>query len=453
MTVSFWVLIPFLIAGVLLAFWRPRVALLLPLMFHAGYLVRSRIPLGGMELPTTLLEVLIGVAVLSSLIHWRSTIASTLRTFPLSLLIFGSIFVASATVSAVIAPHPRIAWGQWKALIIEPIAYAAVLLPFLRTAEGRSAVARGLLWGGIVSAGLSLAALTYCLLPTPLEAGLLTGPTAYCPFTTDFFRLRGIYDVPNSLALVLAPLTVFSTIFALDALSPVRRLSRGALVLFVPTLFLTQSFAGIGSAAAITLWIFARKKFHRAIRILMLALMIVLTFLWFTGRITHAVADNSPLRARLQIWAVSLALVRDHPILGTGLGTFEPAYQAKLGQLLTLNPELGTHGFQFQVLGSRFPLEWVVRDPHNIVLSFWLNTGLLGLLSMTGLVVLAFRRSSLPTFHFLLPAAQAALTAALLFGLVDVPYFKNDLALLWWAYIVNGLETSTSRSASATSAP
>lgn len=427
MTISLWALIPFLIATVLLASWRPRVVLLLPLVFHAGYLVRSHIPLGKVELPTTLLEILVGVAVVSGFIHWRSGIGSAFRTLPRPVLIAAFVFVVSATISAAIAPHPRTAWGQWKAFVIEPLAYVIVLLPLLRTAEGRIAATRALLWGGIVSAGISLLSVAACRLPP-----------AACPLTLDFFRLRGIYDVPNSLALVLAPLAVFSTTLAFDVLSPLRRLSRSALALFVPTLFLTQSFAGIGSAAAITLWIFVRKKFHRAIRILVLALVMVLTFLWFTGRITHAVADNSSLRARLHIWAVSLALVRDHPLLGTGLGTFEPAYQQKLAELLNHGGlEFGIWNLGFARAAS--VLEWVVRDPHNIVLSFWLNTGLLGLLSMTGLVVLSFRRSLLPAPYSLFPAAQAALAVALLFGLVDTPYLKNDLALLWWTYSIISL--------------
>jgi len=165
-----------------------------------------------------------------------------------------------------------------------------------------------------------------------------------------------------------------------------------------------------------------------------------LSIQWTTGKLTHALSATSPFHARLQIWQVSLAFIRDHPLFGTGLGTFEPTYQQKLHELLALGVGGGEWGAVSSLLPTpdflRPPLEWVVRDPHNVLLSFWLNTGLLGLLSMAGLVVVSLRRpySPHPTPYSL--AAQAALAAVLLFGLVDVPYFKNDLAMLWWAYLI-----------------
>ncbi|TSC72309.1 MAG: hypothetical protein G01um101438_627 [Parcubacteria group bacterium Gr01-1014_38] len=408
MTVPLWTFGPFLAAAVLLAFWRPKVALLLPLVFHAGYLLRSHLLLGGVELPTTLLELLIGVAVVTGVIHWRAGIPGALRVLPRSLLLFTIIFAASATISAAIAPHPRTAWGQWKAFVAEPLAYAVVLLPLLRTAEGRTAVARALLWGGVVSAGLSLAVGTR---------------------TADFSRLRGIYDVPNSLALVLAPLIAFATVFASQSSPPAgRRLSRVSLALFLPTLFFTQSLGGVLAAAVGACAVLRRRR--RWLILVFFLLLLAIAIQFGTGKFRHAVAVDSPFRARLQIWHVSLALIRDHPVLGTGLGTFEPVYQAQLHDLLSRS----------SVPGILRPtsLEWVVRDPHNIVLSLWLNTGLLGLLSMMALVAFSLFQAHFTPHRFspLLAASGAALLALLVFGLVDTPFWKNDLSVLWWVYLL-----------------
>lgn len=423
-------LLPFIVAAGVLTWWRPRVALFLPLVFHMSYLLRSQVGLGALQLPITLLEVLLWIAVVSAIVGYawvdarvRGAYQDAWRALPCRALLCIIVFVAAATVSAAIAPHPRTAWGQWRSFIIEPIVYAAVLIPTFRSPSGQRRVAAALLLGGVVSAVLSLTAAAHCPLPT-----------AYCPVTEDFGRLRGIYDVPNSLALILAPLTVFAAVIvAVPRQSGgwLVHLARWSLLLFVPTLLLTQSFGGLLAAAGATLITRFRTIPIQRRKVVLLGLLGVLLLglglQGVTGKLAHALAPNSPVHARLQIWSVALALIRDHPILGTGLGTFEPAYQQKLHELL--------------VNGSRQqdsllpPLEWLVRDPHNILLSFWLNTGLLGLLSMGGLIVVTFRRALLSTPDSLYLAAGAALLCLLLFGLVDVPYFKNDLSLLWWVFL------------------
>jgi len=72
--------------------------------------------------------------------------------------------------------------------------------------------------------------------------------------------------------------------------------------------------------------------------------------------------------------------------------------------------------------------------PHNLFLNFWLETGLLGLLAFLGLfgaltaAALKIKKEN----KFLGAALLAALAVFFIHGLVDVPYFKNDLAMLFW---------------------
>jgi len=137
-------------------------------------------------------------------------------------------------------------------------------------------------------------------------------------------------------------------------------------------------------------------------------------------------------------------MIKQHPILGTGLGTFEPNYQNELRQILKREKQ------QMFFACTLYPvpcvIEWVVRDPHNIILSFWLNTGLLGLLAMALLIVNKIRT----TFDILRKAKRdtifknnihqimlgTGLITLIIFGFLDVPYWKNDLALLWWIYLL-----------------
>jgi O-antigen ligase len=75
--------------------------------------------------------------------------------------------------------------------------------------------------------------------------------------------------------------------------------------------------------------------------------------------------------------------------------------------------------------------------PHNIFLNFWSEIGLLGMLAFAGLYGLAVRTAwgIYKRDKFLGIALLVGLVVYLVHGLVDVPYFKNDLAFLWWIYL------------------
>ena len=79
----------------------------------------------------------------------------------------------------------------------------------------------------------------------------------------------------------------------------------------------------------------------------------------------------------------------------------------------------------------------IFQYPHTLVFNFWSETGLLGLAAFTGVVVrwikecLQVWRKQRATDAMIF---FAPLVALLVHGLVDVPYFKNDLALQFWIF-------------------
>ena len=112
-------------------------------------------------------------------------------------------------------------------------------------------------------------------------------------------------------------------------------------------------------------------------------------------------------------------MLKDHPIFGAGLGgypiVFRPYHHATAIEI-----------FQY---------------PHNIVLNFWSEMGLGGVVVFIWMVILWIRAAKkdptsksykLTTNSFVM---IAPLIAILIHGLVDVPYFKNDLAILFWLLI------------------
>lgn len=419
MTFSLVALIPFVLAVVLLALTFPRVAILLPLVLHPLFLLRASVG----AFPTTALElllagVLLGVWGGSMLRRKTREMAAGISAQFGWLLVPLGLFLLAATVAATISPQPRAAWGVWKAMVAEPLAYVLTLSLFTRRAAERGRVILALLGGGLLT----------------LAASLVFGGMG-----VDFQRFRGIYDVPNSLALVLAPLVTLALVLAL--LLPrgfprlLSALAAGAMSL---GLLATQSSAGVAAAALSLGSVGLRLSRVRSALLFCALLFGAAGVLWqqTSGKLPHALSPvSSSWIARREIWRVSALLLRDHPLAGVGLATFEPAYQQKLRDLLAAG----------DAFLSSPPLEWVVRDPHNIALSFWLQTGLLGVSAMLVLCVagLAYWRRSLRAWARGEATADAAITigggsalaAVLLFGMLDVPYWKNDLALLFWVYL------------------
>ncbi len=80
----------------------------------------------------------------------------------------------------------------------------------------------------------------------------------------------------------------------------------------------------------------------------------------------------------------------------------------------------------------------IYQYPHNIVLNFWVELGLLGVLIFGWLLIKFWYYASLiyrKRQDMMVLALALAMLATVIHGLVDVPYFKNDLAVLWWLII------------------
>ncbi|OGF20423.1 hypothetical protein A2Y83_02870 [Candidatus Falkowbacteria bacterium RBG_13_39_14] len=129
---------------------------------------------------------------------------------------------------------------------------------------------------------------------------------------------------------------------------------------------------------------------------------------------------------RRNMWKETIEMLRDRPILGAGLAGYQQ----------TVAPY---HKMDFVE---------VYLYPHNIILNFWSETGLLGLIAFIWLLAVFFA-SAIPLLykeglgvvkvpHFpkeetgVVAALLASMSVLLIHGLVDVPYFKNDLAILFW---------------------
>jgi putative inorganic carbon (HCO3(-)) transporter len=128
---------------------------------------------------------------------------------------------------------------------------------------------------------------------------------------------------------------------------------------------------------------------------------------------------NNTFVSRVNLWEATLRMLRDHPIFGGGLFGFARSIQPYRGGVYEEN----------------------LIYPHNIALNMWTETGLLGLAAFFWLLVQTFRvswtgwTSGPPAWRAIQLGIVLAMVAIIVHGLVDVPYFKNDLALEFWTLL------------------
>jgi O-antigen ligase len=370
-----------------------------------------RFPLFG--IPTNLFEVLVGVTGLLGLAQpavraqWRYA----WQALPLAIKVLTGIFVLACSL-AVFIQVPCESWlacpawqhslGILKSWVIVPIVFAFIAFGLVKARTfTREQLLRPLIMSGVIVALI----------------GLWQFPTVT--------RLASVYDVPNSLALFLTPLAIVA-IWQGGC-----RNVLASLVMFI-ALIGTQSVGGLTALLSTLLlgsiWFAARSARRRYIILIALLSVISPLYLYNQGRLAYVVHSfTSPhiqtsVTVRQQLWSIAFDLIRQHPWTGVGLGRFEPAYQQELHQ-------------RFAAGQPAFP-EFVFRDPHNWILSFWLNAGLLGLVSFGGLNMYALWSARSQPKSKTTQALTLALVSLLLFGLVDTMYWKNDLAALHWLLLL-----------------
>ncbi len=397
----------------LLALTRPTHAHTLLASLLPTYLLRFT--LAG--IPTNFFEVSVWLTLLGFLIT-RYPLRITFPSPVTGYWLLVTLFIIAAIFSTLLTPTLH-SFGILKSWVLTPIVFAwmvggaAPAVAYQRRLE----VINALIISGVIVSLIGL-----------FQLGSID-------------RITSIYDVPNSLALFIAPLIILALFRGRPGGEPRPEGAGGclnylaALIMF-SALLGTQSLAGLAAVLlAIFIGLLIQHRLVTGYWLLVTALLLSLTFLTFTDRLSYFLQPvfnssvHTSLTVRQQLWGISWELIKEHPIRGIGLGQFEPAYQQKLHQHFQ-NYWLLVTGYQ--------PLdEFVFRDPHNWFLSFWLNTGLLGLISFSVLNLFALK----PLFPsrvtgYGLQAPALALLALLLFGLVDTIYWKNDLAALHWLLLI-----------------
>jgi putative inorganic carbon (HCO3(-)) transporter len=128
---------------------------------------------------------------------------------------------------------------------------------------------------------------------------------------------------------------------------------------------------------------------------------------------------------RLLFWREAWQLIQRHPF-GLGLDQFYYYHNPAFGRSL-IDPALAQTSDRF------------AHQPHNLLLEWWLQAGPLGVAAFGWLLARFFQHARAIRRHapagewgLLAPGAAAAMTAALLHGLVDSFYGWPDIVFLFW---------------------
>lgn len=377
------------------------------------YLVRFSIG----PIPSTLLEGMIIVLFIVWVIEkkgirgvvrfLRATVADASRAEAV-LYLFLYLFVLASTVSVAFSPAPRAALGVWRAYILEP---ALFFMVFLNTITTRAQLWR-VLSASIISGTLIALVAVY---------QKLTGWNIPTPWIAER-RVTSIYPYPNAVGLYLAPIVWFALGRCKNFLSDKKFVSAGVAgtgaLLMVVAILCSQTEAAIVALAITAVGVGLLWSKKTRIGVVGVAAVCAFIFLSFP-RIAEPVTEKLLLRdwsgsVRIVTWKETIEMLKDSPVFGAGLAGYAQAM---------VPHHTATH------------LE-IFLYPHNIFLNFWSETGAVGLVTFLLLCatvfVVLYEGARQSRERILAYMVGAGLVTILIHGLVDVPYFKNDLAVQFW---------------------
>ncbi len=397
------------------------------------YLIRFSValPFGPLDgLPTTLLEIFFAVLFLSWLLFGkegqkREKGQKAQKTGLCPWLPGITLLLTGSVVGIFISPEPVAALGVWRAYFLEPILFFVMFSDMVRDASTRRTVL-GALGISITVIGLSAVyqKITGFGIPNPV----------WVP--EEVRRVTSFFGFPNGVGLISAPITVLMAGWAVSSLrkdGALRNLtvfvlgSMAAILGVLSVLFAVSEGAMLGIAAGLLAFGLLYRPLRKAALILLIAACALTIFygpLTDYASLMLSMRDDS-WHVRQIVWKESLDMLNDRPIFGAGLNGYQtalvPYHEAKHIEI-----------FMY---------------PHNFLLNFWSETGIIGLAGFLALVWIFFAvtiRLYRDRKDQWLPAGvMAAMIAILVHGLVDVPYLKNDISFLFW--IVIGLAESMRR--------
>lgn len=360
-------------------------------------------------LPSTLLELSFGAIFLVwllkyALVDWMEIKITAAQNK--TLFVFIGLFFAASLISVLANPIPLKALGIWRAYFLEPM-----LLFFVLIGRQKQLRPKELIWWlGFSTLAISVLAI----------GQKLTGQF-YPPSLWDdqlFGRATAFFTTPNAIGLYIAPLIFFFLALKADKKD---ELTNSSVILLIALSLLAIMFSfsqgawvALGAGAIIFVWLVGYKKIAAAVAIIGVVAAFALPPIRSAVLFQDQAGQN-----RLTLWRYTTDYLTASPtnfFIGAGLRRFFTEVQ---------KPYYNVEEMERLIY------------PHNIFLNFWTETGLLGAMAFSGILICLFYLGykTMKKDRLFGAAIIGALTVFVVHGLVDVPYFKNDLAMLFWIIV------------------
>lgn len=385
------------------------------------YLVRFSI----FGLPSTTLEVMLLIIVSIwflkfgfNKIYKKYKKQAQYTSFPYQTQII--LIIASATISVFSAPNTWKALGLWRAYFIEPILFFLIFIQIIKTKKDLQKILYGL---GVSAFSVSVFAIYQKI------TGNLIPVEMWRP--EEVRRVTSFYTSPNAVGLFLSPIIMVYLGWFLSEIKNKHKRAVQALwkisvlsLSVTAVIFTVSEGAWTGLVAAIiffaTIFIYKKQKVERKHIKIFIALVVLSVIIFstinysFIKNKADEIIQTPSAQNRLTLWSESWKFLTKNTesfIFGAGIFGF---------------PEIQE--------GFRDPLKMEsLIYPHNIFLNFWMEIGLIGALSFVWIIILFFKKIKYDDV-FTLGIASAMVTI-IIHGLIDVPYFKNDLSIIFWIII------------------
>ena len=388
------------------------------------YLIRFHLG----SLPLTFLEIMVISLVNIHFLKNTKSFFQFLQTFIRENKFFSTgifLFLLGTTIGVFASVDIKKALGEWRAFYIEPILLFFVLTHFFKTFHFHEQKEK---------------IQTFILFPLILCGTATTLLSIYQHFTgwlvpSSFWQNRATYRVtawygfPNAVGLFLAPLIPLSLSLFFETLHNRNKKTHRIIFIFsiififtapLALLFAKGSGPIIGAAAALAMLFLFYKKTRLPVIILgLFSLILVFTSSHLYTIKQELLARDYSGSLRRDIWSETISLLKDHPFIGAGIASYEER----------IAPYRHNHTIE------------IFHHPHNIFLTIWVNTGIIGLIGFMLLLTQFFiqRVKKLNPQNIFI---MCSLVVILVMGLVDSPYIKNDLAILFWTILFLGNHVS-----------
>ena len=330
------------------------------------------------------------------------------------------------------------AFGIFKAYFFEPLLLFILVINLFSNSKGRQKI--------ILSLGVS--ALIVSLFAIYQK---ITGQFIDNPFwaASETRRAVSFFGYPNAIGLFLAPMTMLFISQLFSGVTKKEKIFFGiTIITSVLAIYCAKSEGAlIGLFAAIFVFALLANKKLRIVSLAAAGISLIILFSYTPIRnfvIQKITLNDLSGQIRQQQWIETKKMfAAGHLLQGAGLSGYQKAVAPFHQEGIFLKNDDPNWLEKIRISEEYRKQMWqpteVYMYPHNIILNFWSELGIWGVLLFCWIIAKFlwqsgrfFLTEKASSERFMALGLMTGMVALVVHGLVDVPYFKNDLSVLFW---------------------